>query len=150
MTFQQSQQPHSSCRSGSPRAGWLKLDGLLWAFSRPILFVIPLAAIVTPGCRSEHHDGHAILSHADRVPFVASPLSDSEAATRPCIFITREVKNQGFYGWTIGMTLTDAINSAGGLTEFASHSRIRLFRKGGSLVGAYDFDAILEHKTEDP
>ena len=48
------------------------------------------------------------------------------------------------------MTLTDAISSAGGLTEFASRSWIRVFHKGHSISGVYDYDDILKHKIEDP
>jgi protein involved in polysaccharide export with SLBB domain len=48
------------------------------------------------------------------------------------------------------MTLTDAISSAGGLTEFARRSRIRVFRKDHSIAGDYNYDDILKHKIEDP
>jgi protein involved in polysaccharide export with SLBB domain len=48
------------------------------------------------------------------------------------------------------MTLTDAVNSAGGLSVFAGRSEIHVFHKDRSLAGIYDYDAILKYKTEDP
>jgi protein involved in polysaccharide export with SLBB domain len=48
------------------------------------------------------------------------------------------------------MTLTDAIASAGGLTQFAGRARIRVFHKYGSVVEVYDYDQILAHRTADP
>jgi hypothetical protein len=114
-----------------------------------ILFVMAGAAIVMTGCQIEHSQRPDSVS-ADRQPVVALPLSDSEAATRPCIYISREVKKSGVYTWASGMTLTDAINSAGGLTDFARRSRIRVFRKDHSVVEDYNYDEILKHKIQDP
>jgi polysaccharide export outer membrane protein len=79
------------------------------------------------------------------------PLPVSGAPpTHPYIYISREVKNPGTYSWSRGMTLTDAISSAGGFTEFAGRSRISVFHEDHSVAGRYDYDRILEHKSADP
>ena len=114
-----------------------------------ILFVMAGAAIVMTGCQIEHSQRPNSIS-ADRQPVVALPFSDNDTATRPCIYISREVKKSGVYTWTSGMTLTDAISFAGGLSDFARRSRIRIFRKDHSTAKDYNYDDILKHKTKDP
>jgi polysaccharide biosynthesis/export protein VpsN len=90
-------------------------------------------------------------SGSGRVPVIALPIPASDAPpTQPYIYISREVKRPGLYTWSRGMTLTDAISSAGGFTEFAGQSRIRVFHKDHSIAGVYDYDRILKHKTRDP
>ena|ERR1019366_1573320 len=122
-----------------------------------LLLAVPLALVVV-GCYTEGVRSSTSLSAptgtnasaVGREPIIAMPLSASEATTRPAIYISREVKRPGVYSWSSGMTLTDAVTSAGGLTEFAGRSRIRLYHKGHSLAGVYDYDRILKHKTGDP
>jgi protein involved in polysaccharide export with SLBB domain len=48
------------------------------------------------------------------------------------------------------MTLTDAITSAGGFTEFAGRSKIKVLHKDHSVAGRYDYERILKHKSADP
>jgi hypothetical protein len=124
---------------------------------RSLLLAVPLALAVvgchTEGVRSSTSWSAPTGTNASalgREPIIAMPLSASEATTRPAIYISREVKRPGVYSWSSGMTLTDAVTSAGGLTEFAGRSRIRLYHKGHSLAGVYDYDRILKHKTGDP
>jgi protein involved in polysaccharide export with SLBB domain len=81
---------------------------------------------------------------------MALPLSSSEATSRPRIYIWHEVKSPGVYSWSGGMTLTDAIISTGGFTDFAGRDRIRVSHNYRSPVQVYDFDRILKHKAQDP
>jgi len=47
------------------------------------------------------------------------------------------------------MRLTDAIAGAGGLTDFARRSSVRVFHAGGK-VEIYDYDHALKDKRSDP
>ena len=122
------------------------------------LLLIVLVALVLAGCRTEGGRRSSTsppeqmeTSGSGRVPVIALPIPASDAPpTQPYIYISREVKRHGLYTWSRGMTLTDAISSAGGFTEFAGQARIRVFHKDHSIAGVYDYDRILKHKTRDP
>lgn len=53
-----------------------------------------------------------------------------QIATGSCVYLEGEFRNPGRYPWTNGMTLKDAIEVAGGFTEFANH-RIKIIRADG-------------------
>jgi polysaccharide biosynthesis/export protein len=124
---------------------------------RSLLFFIPLA-LVLAGCRTNEARTNSAssptqteASNSGHQPLIASPLpASAEPPTRPYVYISREVKRPGLYTYSTGMTLTDAISSAGGFTEFAGRSRIRVFHKDHSVAGVYDYDRILKHKAGDP
>jgi protein involved in polysaccharide export with SLBB domain len=49
-----------------------------------------------------------------------------------CVYVDGEVRNPGRYPWTNGMRLKDAIEVAGGFTEFANH-RIKMIHEDGAI-----------------
>ena len=123
---------------------------------RCLLLIAPLALLLA-GCQTTGAPGNTTsslkvtnASGSTREPIIALPLSASEANTRPYVYVSREVRRPGVYSWSSGMTLTDAIASAGGFTELAGRSRIRVFHKDHSLAGRYDYDRILKHESGDP
>jgi hypothetical protein len=124
---------------------------------RSLLLMVSVALVVA-GCRTEGDPSSSTsspeqmdASGSGRGPVIALPISTTDAPpTRPYIYISREVKRPGPYTWSRGMTLTDAVNSAGGFTEFAGLSRIRVLHKDHSIAGVYDYERILKRKTRDP
>ena len=78
-----------------------------------------------------------------------SSATGSSSVVDSNIYVGREVRAPGAYSWTNGMRLTDAILRAGGLTEFATRSRVRLIRSDGTKE-VYDYDRILKKKADDP
>lgn len=53
------------------------------------------------------------------------------SAETPIVYVDGEFRNPGRYPWTNGMTLKDAIDAAGGFTEFANH-RIKIIHQDGT------------------
>ena len=125
---------------------------------RSLLLLVPVA-LVLAGCGTEgaRRNGNSSTPKptntlaSGRKPIIAPPLPASDALpAQPYIFISREVKRPGLYQWSSGITLTDAITSAGGFTEFAGRSKIEVVHKDHSVAGRYDYDRILKHKSADP
>ena len=123
-----------------------------------VQFLIITAVILLTGCRSDGPRSSAMTMRASgsagggadaRHPIVVPSLTEAEAATRPWIYVAREVNKRGIYAWADGLTLTDLIASAGGLTPFAG-SRIRVFHEGETEPEAYEYDDIVEGRSEDP
>lgn len=123
------------------------------------LVAIILVVLGLTACRTENAPARADSSPltlantptSGRKPIIAPPIPKSDAPpTVPYIYITREVKHRGLYQWSNGMTLTDAITSAGGFTEFAGRSKITIFRKDHSVAGHYNYDRIVKHEETDP
>lgn len=54
------------------------------------------------------------------------------APNEPFVYVTGEVKLPGRIVWTNGLTLANAINLAGGFSDFASKSRVTLRRANGT------------------
>ena len=124
---------------------------------RSRLFIVPVALVLAGCCTKEARPNSTSsptkteASGSGRQLFIAAPLPASVGPpTRPYFYISREVKRPGLYTWSSGMTLTDAIASAGGFTEFAGRSRIRVLHKDHSVAGVYDYDRILKHKAVNP
>jgi hypothetical protein len=118
-----------------------------------LFFIMIGVAIIVDGCCSDNTSRDVDKQHAIHHVIFVSPLSANEDSTVARIRIGREVKNPGYFHWVSGMTLTDAVNSAGGLSVFAARSKIRVFHEfheKHSLAGIYDYDAILKQKAEDP
>jgi len=60
-----------------------------------------------------------------------------------------EVHAPGYYPWTSGLRLTDAIANAGGLTVFAVRSRIQVKHADGKAEKC-DYNLALKDKSDDP
>ena len=75
------------------------------------------------------------------------------AATQHWLTISGEVKRPGRYPLDGPLTLTRAIETAGGLTRYAS-DRLTIRRRDGKAGGTHDIDvdlkAVRDGKTEDP
>jgi protein involved in polysaccharide export with SLBB domain len=78
-------------------------------------FLIPIicALIVAAGCSSQSHPAVTV-------------------APEPVIYVHGEFYNHGEFAWTNGMKLQDAIDAAGGLTDFATR-HLRLTHPDGSI-----------------
>jgi protein involved in polysaccharide export with SLBB domain len=72
----------------------------------------------------------------------------SPESGKPFVYVSREVQLPGCYAWTEGMTLTDVIEAAGGLTPFAG-SRIRISHVDGTTE-VYRYGQIKKHASKDP
>jgi protein involved in polysaccharide export with SLBB domain len=97
-----------------------------------ILLFIGLAIVA--GCSSS------------RVPAKSPPFLDLTSPPEPFIYVDGEFRFPGRHDWTNGMTLHDAINSAGGFTEFSNH-KIRVFHRDGSQ-NFYRVDHGFSYRTE--
>ena len=62
------------------------------------------------------------------------------AAYRP-FYILGEVKKSGEYPYRVGMTVLDAVASAGGFTYRANESKVYLRRAGSTVEEIYPLDA---------
>jgi hypothetical protein len=67
---------------------------------------------------------------------------------RPFRGYCREVGSPGLYPWREGMTLTDAIEVAGGLTQFAGN-KVRVTHLDGTTA-IYRYNKITRHSENDP
>jgi len=65
-------------------------------------------------------------------------------------YVGGEIKGEGRNLYVDGTTLTKAIQSAGGLTDFANHHNIKLIRAATGQVITVDYDAALQSPAEDP
>jgi len=65
------------------------------------------------------------------------------------IYVGGEVKQAGRFNWVDGLTLTNAIATAGGFTDFADISRIDLLRGAGSIE-RYSYSLIIRGLTNNP
>jgi len=73
--------------------------------------------------------------------YVPKYFADSTAAVRILpeihfVYVDGEFRNPGRYQWTNGMRLKDAIDAAGGFTEFARH-RIKLIHSDGTSARSF-------------
>jgi polysaccharide export outer membrane protein len=65
-------------------------------------------------------------------------------------YVGGEVKEPGRQEYVDATTLTKAIQSAGGLTDFASHHNVKLTHSATGQVITVDYDAVLQNPAEDP
>ena len=63
------------------------------------------------------------------------------------VFVTGEVKTPNQYRLVSGMTLTQAIATAGGLTEFADSTKVKLIRANGTTT--YNLLEMAKHPEKD-
>jgi len=72
---------------------------------------------------------------------VRDPRVNIEIALYRPYYILGEVKKSGEYPYRIGMTVLDAVASAGGFTYRANENKVFLRRAGGSTEEVYPLDA---------
>lgn len=65
-------------------------------------------------------------------------------------YVGGEVKGPGRQLYVDGTSVTKAIQSSGGLTDFASHSRVWLIRANGGQRIQVDYDEALKNPAKDP
>ena len=81
---------------------------------------------------------------AQYVPkYFRESLTVTVKSTDRYFFVGGEVKAPSRYPWSEGMTLVKAIQTAGGFTDFAKRSKVRLTRVNGKTV-IMNYDKILE------
>ena len=74
----------------------------------------------------------------------ASPRPVPSAITEArYIYVGNEVRAPNLYAWTNGMRLTNAIEAAGGFTEFSDPSRVSITRADG-YHKSFNYDDILK------
>ena len=72
---------------------------------------------------------------------VRDPRVNVEVALYRPYYILGEVKKGGEYPYRLGLTVLDAVASAGGFTYRANENKVFLRRSGGSAEEAYSLDA---------
>src|SRR5882757_2785518 len=72
---------------------------------------------------------------------VRDPRVNVEIAIYRPYYILGEVKKSGEYPYRLGLTVTDAVASAGGLTYRANENKVYLRRSGGGAEEVYPLDA---------
>ncbi len=65
-------------------------------------------------------------------------------------YVGGEVKGAGRQLYEDNTTVTKAIQSAGGLTDFASHSNIKLIHAATGQIVTVDYDEALQNQADDP
>ena len=68
---------------------------------------------------------------------------------RHFVFVVGEVKRPGRIVWTNGLTLTNAVQMAGGFTDFADKSRLEVRHVDGA-VEVYSFMQAEAEPTNNP
>ncbi len=69
------------------------------------------------------------------------PRVNIEVALYRPYYILGEVKKSGEYPYRLGITVLDAVASAGGFTYRANENKVFLRRSGGSVEEVYPLDA---------
>jgi polysaccharide export outer membrane protein len=64
-------------------------------------------------------------------------------------YVSGEVHSPGRVAYVGDTTVTKAISAAGGLTDFASHSKVWLIRSSGQRIKV-NYDKALEDQSQDP
>ena len=115
-------------------------------------YLITLLALgmLLPGCanRAQRPVERHVQSPASLLP---TPFHNTVTiiTTNRVIFVGGEVKQPGRFIWTDGVTLTDAIQMAGGFTDFANRSQLELRRSDGSLE-LRGYAAVVRGLTNNP
>jgi polysaccharide export outer membrane protein len=85
----------------------------------------------------------------DLRPYLSNGVfSVAVVTTNELVTISGEVRRPGHYLWRDGLTLTNAIQLAGGLTEFAFRPRLRISHSDGSAERC-NYSAIMKGLTND-
>jgi len=75
---------------------------------------------------------------------VRDPRVNIEMALYRPYYILGEVKKSGEYPYRLGITILDAVASAGGFTYRANENKVFLRRSGGSVEEVYPLDAPIK------
>lgn len=101
---------------------------------------IPLAGRVKAAGLTTRQLEQSITSALSK-GIVRDPRVNVEIALYRPFYILGEVKKSGEYPYRVGMTVLDAIASAGGFTYRANENRVYLRRAGGAGEEVYPLDA---------
>ncbi len=78
---------------------------------------------------------------------IASPLTPSSGSI---VYVRgREVHSPGKYLWHRGLTVTDVIKAAGGLSDYADEANIQVIHSD-ETQDRYKYDMILKGEIKDP
>ena len=88
--------------------------------------------------------------HDDYVPKYFTRLTVTVKSGDRVIYVAGEVHNAGRVIYLEGTTVTKAIQSAGGLTDFANHSKVWLTHSGSSKRIQVNYDKALKDPASDP
>lgn len=101
---------------------------------------VPLAGRVRASGATTHQLERAIISALAK-GIVRDPRVNVEIAAYRPFYILGEVKKSGEYPYRIGMTVLDAVASAGGFTYRADEKKVHLRRAGSTVEEIYPLDA---------
>jgi hypothetical protein len=140
-----------SCPRSVARSRWSGSFGGPVRVKRVAIGMVSVLSLV--GCAQRGGKIATAAQPAPVVPLHSSVLPAeiqrvSPESGKPFVYVSREVQLPGCYVWTEGMTLTDVIEAAGGLTPFAG-SRIRISHVDGTTE-VYHYGQIKKHGSRDP
>jgi polysaccharide export outer membrane protein len=101
---------------------------------------IPLAGHVKAAGLTTRQLEKAIVSALSK-GIVRDPRVNVEVALYRPYYILGEVKKSGEYPYRLGLTVMDAVASAGGFTYRANENKVYLRRSGGAAEEIYPLDA---------
>ncbi len=101
---------------------------------------IPLAGRIKAAGSTTHQLERAITAALSK-GIVRDPRVNVEIALYRPFYILGEVKKSGEYPYRVGMTVLDAIASAGGFTYRANENKVYLRRAGSAGEEIYPLDA---------
>jgi polysaccharide export outer membrane protein len=131
--------PNGDSLASSPHQEPIKDDGTI---SLPFIGSVVAAGKTAGELQSEIHDLY--------VPKYYFNLTVTLSSGDRVYYVGGEIKGDGRQLYVDGTTLTKAIQSAGGLTDFANHHNIKLIRAATGQVTTVDYDAALQNPAEDP
>src|SRR5687767_10338507 len=103
---------------------------LAWMRTKQLVVALTISAMLA-GCASRSPNPTAQApSHAAPPPF---HRTITIVTTNRFVFVGGEVRHPGRFNWTEGLTLTNAVQAAGGFTDFANRSGLELRRADGSF-----------------
>ncbi len=88
--------------------------------------------------------------HDDYVPKYYVRLTVTVGSGERIYYIGGEVKSPGRESYVDGITVTKAIQSASGLTDFANHGKIWLLRASTGQRIRVDYDKAIQNPAKDP
>jgi hypothetical protein len=117
------------------------------------IVIVMVSVLNLVGCAQRDRQIAAVARPAPVTPqsssvFPAEIRRVSPESGKPFVYVSREVQLPGCYAWTEGMTLTDVIEAAGGLTPFAG-PRIRISHVDGTTQ-VHRYGQIKRHGSNDP
>ena len=101
---------------------------------------VPLAGRIKASGTTTRQLERAITSALAK-GIVRDPRVNVEIAAYRPFYILGEVKKSGEYPYRVGMTVLDAVASAGGFTYRANESKVYLRRAGSTVEEIYPLDA---------